>query len=81
MRTPSQIIGHDAHTQLIFEGYVILPAKSVDDLRECVETAIEGPRRDRKLISRSVGDMVPMPTFILKGQVLRAIRLLKEIAT
>ena len=79
MRTPAQIIGHDALTQLIFEGYVVLPSQTVDGLRECVETAIEGPKRDRKLLSRGVGDMVPMPTFVLKGQVLRAIKLLREI--
>lgn len=81
MRTPAQIIGHDAYVQLIFEGYVVLPAETVDGLRDCVAASIEGPRRDRKLISRRVGDMVPMQTFILKGQVLKAIRLLKEIAT
>lgn len=80
MRTPAQIIGRDAHTQLIFEGYVVLPIRTVAELRDCVEAAIAEPRRSPKLISNRVGDLVPMQGWILKGQVLKAIRLLKEIA-
>ena len=80
MRTPAEIIGHDAYKQLIFEGYDILPTSQVSDLKECVEASIEGPRKDRKLISPRVGEMVPMPTFILKGQVKKAIRLLKDLS-
>lgn len=78
MRTPAEIIGQDALTQLAFEGYAVLPLETVSGLRECVEASIEGPKRDRKILSRKVGDMVPLPTFILKGQVLRAMRLLRE---
>ena len=79
LRTPAQIIGQDALTQLIFEGYMVLPVETVAGLRECVEASIEGPKRDRKMLSRGVGEMVPLPTSILKGQVLRAMRLLREI--
>ncbi|OWU66890.1 hypothetical protein ATO1_25910 [Phaeobacter sp. 22II1-1F12B] len=68
MRTPAQIIGQDALTQLAFEGYAVLPLETVAGLRECVEASIEGPKRDRKILSRKVGDIVPLPTFILKGQ-------------
>lgn len=79
LRSPAEIIGLDAMTQLTFEGYVVLPLDTVLGLRECVEASIEGPKRDRKILMRSIGDLVPLPTFILKGQVLRAIRLLREI--
>lgn len=79
-RSPAQIIGHDAYTQLVFEGYTVLSNETIRGLRDCVEASIQGPRRDPKILSKRVGEMVPMPTFILKGQVLSAIRLLKEIS-
>ena len=79
MRAPSNIIGNDAYMQLISEGYVVVPARTVADLKDCVETAISGPRRSVKMISKKAGDMEPITTVLLKGQVLRAIRALNEI--
>lgn len=81
MRSPSEIIGHDAYMQLVFEGYSILPNDTIVELRECVEAAIEKPKRSPKLISKNVGEFVPMQAWILKGQVLRAIKLLNRIST
>jgi hypothetical protein len=36
-RKPGRIIGDDAYTQLIFEGYDVVPAELIRDLADCLE--------------------------------------------
>jgi hypothetical protein len=44
-RTPEQIIGHDRLTQLIFEGYAVVPREATDEMMNAgVETAGRTPR-------------------------------------
>jgi hypothetical protein len=44
-RTPAQIIGNDRVTQLIFEGYAIVPIKVTDAMRERMAEIADGPVR------------------------------------
>lgn len=45
MRTPAQIIGNDRVVQLIFEGYVVVPAKLTDAMRDRMAKIADGPLR------------------------------------
>jgi hypothetical protein len=44
-RTPEQIIGKDALLQLIFEGYVVVPAKPTEEMLHSVWLHPIGERR------------------------------------
>lgn len=44
-RTPAQIIGNDRVSQLIFEGYAVVPVKLTDAMRERMAYIADGPLR------------------------------------
>lgn len=44
-RTPTQIIGNDRVLQLIFEGYIIVPIKLTDAMRDAMAKIADGPLR------------------------------------
>ena len=40
MRTPEQIIGKDALTQLVFEGYAVVPTKPTDAMLNAAQSRL-----------------------------------------
>ena len=48
------------------------------ELRQMVADLIQGARRDRSIISRKSGPLHVIETRVTKGQVLKAISLIKE---
>ena len=61
-RTPPQIIGNDRVSQLIFEGYVIVPAKVSPAMDECMAKIADGPLREHQeywsmMIDVAMGEM------------------------
>ena len=40
MRTPRQIIGSDAFTQLVFEGYAVVPIEPTDEMMNAAQARL-----------------------------------------
>lgn len=53
------------------------PSPRVEELKELVRDLIQGARRDRSIITPRLGPLHVIETQVTKGQVLRAIDLLK----
>lgn len=60
-RTPAQIIGHDALTQLIFEGYAVVPAQPTEAMIAAAETALDDWRKSLPRDEFMVRSYVPPP--------------------
>jgi len=64
-RTPAQIIGNDHVSQLIFEGYVIVPAKVTEAMAERMAQIEDGPARTYQeywtaMLDVASGEKVPL---------------------